>query len=274
MAKVLEKYGAERGIPWGSTVKIHAEKIDRNRAHEAGDEKVNVPPPLNESSSSCIFSPKWLKLFEDSLKEIEGREIGGRWYVICATPKWMLQWRELFCKAVMDYGAKLAFAFHATTGPDSCISMRAQWRMNIEHLKDPDPIGLLKERLRDNTSELGAWAEEAKKRGSKGSFEFFESYIAHFFTCILIVPESPNDKLSQDGIVERKKAPDGTFCVVGHYNFYPGNLDDRLGICMHRPSPLLDIYYNSITQLFAQGPKDGYLKPVDLLASRSRQKQK
>jgi hypothetical protein len=32
---------------------------------------------------------------------------------------------------------------------------------------------------------------------------------------------------------------------------------------------MLDIYYNSILTFFERGPKDGYLKPVDLLRSPS-----
>ncbi len=263
-AKSLEKYGLEKGVPWELTVQKHADRIDSKGGQDASKRK-KAAPARDESSSSCVCSPDWLNLFDESLKEIEGQEIGGKWYVVCGTPLLMLAWRKIFCEAVILHGAKLNFAYHAATGPDSCISMQAQWRMNTEHLKDPNPIEMLKQRLRDSTAELRAWAEKAKAKKAKGSMEFFESFITHPFTSVLIVPESSKGKFPKTN-----GAPKGTICLLGFYTFYPRSLEDRLGICLRQPSPLLDIYYNSITRFFEQGPKDGYLKLVDLSQYKSK----
>jgi len=235
----------------------YIDRIDRKGGREDNSAREKAPD-VHDESSSCVCSPKWLNLFNHSLKEIEGRGIGGRWYVITGTPMTMLHWKEIFFDAVL-HGATINFAYQSAISPDSCFSMQAQWRMNIEHLQDPDPIGLLKQRLRDGISQLRALARKAIDKKSKGAFQFFESFITHPYVAILIVPESPKDKPpTQEG------APPGTICLLGHYTFYPRSLEDRLGICLSQPSPLLDIYYNSITRLFEQGPKDNYLRTVNL----------
>jgi hypothetical protein len=265
LAVSLEKNGFGKHQPWEPTVQEHVARIAHAKPSQPVGNGRTVSSSRDEGSPHCVLTPKWLDLFQEKLTDIEGREIGGNWYVICGTPLWMLQWRRLFCNAVIHQGAKFKFAHHAPTSPDSCLSVTAQWKMNIEHLQDPDPIGLLKQRMRDGIAELSVWAANAKKQDAKGTFEFFESYITHPYVAVLIVPESSRKDIKRKG-----GAPSGTICLLSFYTFYSGSLEDRLGICFDRPSPALDIYYNSITSFFEKGPKDGYLKPVDHLARRTQ----
>jgi hypothetical protein len=251
LAKNLEKHCEKTGIPWKKTVRKQAIRIDGKIGHSKHKKIEQSIPP----SSSCICSPKWQELFDESLNEMEGREAGGRWFVICITPSWMLQWRKHFCNAVQN-GATVKFVYNAPNSADSSIPMEALWRMNTGNLKNSKPIDLIKARLTDSTSQLRAWAEKERANESKGSFEFFKSIITHPFTAILVVPEVSNDNLSKSNA-----APPGTVCLLGHYTFYPKSVEDRLGMCLRQPSPLLDIYYNSITKFFEQGVGDGYLKP-------------
>jgi hypothetical protein len=262
----LEKNGLEKYPPWEQTVEEHLDKINRARPPQKGGHGKTDSALLNEGPPQCVISPKWLDLFQEKLTEVDGRAIGGNWYIICGTPYWVLQWRQVYFNAVVDQGATIKFAHHASTGPDVCPSIGAQWKMNIDHLHDPDPIGLLKQRMRDGIAQLASMAEKAKKQNAKGVFEFFESYVAHPFVSILIVPKPSKRQPTQPD-----KAPIGTICLLGLNAFYYGSLEDRVGIYLDRSGPLLDIYYNTITKFFDKGskPKDGYLKPVDYLPKQS-----
>jgi hypothetical protein len=262
----LEKHGIGNYQPWEPTAPEHVARIDHAKPQQGGNGNT-VSPERDEGPPHCVLSPKWLDLFHEKLTEIDGRAMGGTWYIICGTPYWMLQWRQVYSKAVVEQGATIKFAHHAPTGPDSCPSIAAQWKMNIDHLHDPDPIGLLKQRMRDGIAQLSSLAEKAKKQDAKGAFEFFQSYVAHPFVSILIVPKPSNRQPARPD-----EAPLGTICLLALNGFYFGSIEDRVGIYLDRSGPLLDIYYNTITNFFEKGskPKEGYLKPVDYLPKQSQ----
>jgi len=91
----------------------------------------------------CRVYPQWRKLFSAAFDEIERRKFCGEWYIVCGTAFLMLAWGEHYSSAVKR-GAKLRLAHHASNSPDVCPSVAAEWKMNIEHLSEPDPIGFLK----------------------------------------------------------------------------------------------------------------------------------
>jgi hypothetical protein len=223
----------------------------------------------DDTSAPFILSARWRDLGNAVRKEIEGRVRGGSWYVVCVTPSWLLDWKGIFFDAVVRHDAKMKFAYHSPSASASCLSVRAQWRMNIGYVDTAKPVDYVRQRLKSLKQEMSSWAAEMRKKslehGSpKGSFEFYESHIAHPFMAILSVPPG-----SGRAAKPPLKAPDGTWCFTLLYAFYPASLDDRCGVYLKAPSPVLDVYYRSIVTLFEHGPKDGYLKPVDLLRSPS-----
>jgi hypothetical protein len=271
LAIKLEKHGLTKNPPWEQTVEEHLDKINRARPTQKSVNPKHHSPTLDGGPTQCVISPKWVDLFQEKLTEIDGRAIGGNWYVICGTPYWVLQWRQVYFNAVVNQGATIKFAHYAPKGSDFCPSIAAQWKMNIDYMHDPDPMGLLKQRMRDGIAQLSSLTEKAQKHGAKGVFKFFKSYTAHPFVSILIVPKPSKRQPTHPG-----KAPVGTICLLGLNGFYFDSLEDRAGIYLDRSGPLLNIYYNIITRFFNKGskPKEGYLKPVDYPPKQSQRRKR
>jgi hypothetical protein len=261
-AAKLEEFGLkQKRLKWVATVRKQVEDIEIAGRVKTGGAPKRVSQGSRGEMDGCRISPTWRTLFQELLAEIKELEVGGEWYVVCGTPMWVLPWEPHFSDAVRR-GAIVRLAHHAASSPDRCPSVAAQWKMNIEHQHEADPIGLLKGRLRDCVSQIAAWDEAVRKPGAKGKFEFYESYIGHPFVGILIVPQP----IKNAGL-EDHPAPKGTQCLLAMQTFYPKNLEQRVGLHFYRSSPALSFYYNSIRKFFLQGPSDGYLKRVDHLAT-------
>ena len=108
-----------------------------------------------------------------------------------------------------------------------------------------------------------------------GSFEIYESKIVHFFMGFMIVPRQSGagKKPAVKGWVEGQ-APAGTLCVIQPYAMYPISLGARHTLFLEGESRLLDVYYNSILSFFTDGPRRGYLEPLDPLTLLPRRKRK
>lgn len=268
-AEKLEKHEVGKGEGWEAIVPEIVAKTKQDRPLKPGKATETASAESDDVAVPFILSARWRDLGNAVRKEIEGRVRGGSWYIVCVTPSWLLDWKGIFFDAVVRHNAKMKFAYHSPSTVGSCLSVKAQWRMNIGYVDTNAPVEYVRLRLKSLKLELGSWAAEMRNKSlehgrHKGSFEFYESQIAHPFMAILSVPPSKT-KSSKPAL----KAPVGTWCMLLLYPFYPATLDERCGLYLHRPSPMLDIYYHSILTFFEQGPKDGYLKPVDLLRSPS-----
>jgi hypothetical protein len=117
------------------------------------------------------------------------------------------------------------------------------------------------ERLKSEIVEWKNFADETRDRSKKselGTLELFESIINHPFQAVLAVPRprKPGKLLI---------APPGSFCAVGMTTFY--RTAKPSDCCLHfsGTTPLLDIYFKTITEFFETGRKtDKYLCPVEL----------
>lgn len=263
LAEQLEQYATGRKhLAWEATVKTQADEIEAHGSAISEGELEDIDEETVAEMEGCRISPLWKQLFDESLTAIEKRKLGGDWYIVCGTPIWMLPWGRHFFAAVKQ-GGTVRLAHHAASAPEQCPSVAAQWKMNIEHLGVPDPIGHLQKRMKDCAAQLASWDQDARKQKAKGKFEFYESFIGHPYVAILIVPK-PSKKVD----LEDHPAPEGTQCLLGMQTFYPRSLEKRVGLHFYEPSPSLDNYYNSIRRLFLQGPSPGenYLKRIDHLA--------
>lgn len=191
---------------------------------------------------------------------------GKDWYVVSLVPAWLLEWKESLCDAVTHHGAKVRIIYHSPSAAKNSAAVRAQWRLNSSRVdpKDMDVVDFISKRLTKLKKELSGWVAEteempAKKTSSKGSFEFFESCITHPFMGIMAVPSGTKRSSTLTSV-----APLGTRCVISLYPFHQANVDNRCGLYLNGPSPVLDIYYNSILDFFERGPEARYLKLVDL----------
>ena len=275
LAEKLERREVEKSGGWKPIVSeiIADTKRDRPLKLKSGAEI--IASERSDEPQPFILSARWRELFHQVRNGMEGGAKGDDWYVVSLVPAWVLEWKEVLCDAVTNHDAKVKVVYHSPTAAKNSLAIEAQWRVNSSRV-DPNEMNIvnyISKRLNRLKGELSGWVEETKKspakRRSKGSFEYFESYVTHPFMGILAVPSGSKRSSTLTSV-----APPGTWCVISLYPFYQANVDNRCGLYLNGPSPMLDIYYNSILDFFERGPKDGYLKAVDLPKSLSGKGQK
>jgi hypothetical protein len=243
----------------------------------AFDSENTEPKPLEanvqkqpEDSHLVTLRPSYKRLFDEVRKEAEGRKWDGDWFVICGTPMWVLDWKIIWCDSVKHRGSTVKFVCHSPEAPDSCPSVSAQMQMNTRHLGVDDGVKYLKDRLNNLNYELADWMRRAQTQaipfeGRKGHFEFYESFIMQPYVAILFVPRNVVSAQTWP-----KEAPKGTWCVVGLYLLYAESLEERCGFYLDQPSPMLDVYYNSVLNFFALGEKHHYIAHMKFLPKKSK----
>lgn len=270
-AEQLERREVEKPDGWKPVVSEMVADTKRDRPLKLKSSVERVASERSDEGQEFILTPRWRELFHHVRNEIEAGTKGVDWYVVSLVPAWLLEWKEVLCDAVANHDAKVRVIYHSPSAAKNSLAIKAQWRVNSSRV-DPNEMNVvnyISKRLKRLKAELSGWGMETKKlspgsRPSNGFFEFFESHITHPFMGILAVP-SGSKRLSKLTSV----APLGAWCVLSLYPFYQSNVDNRCGLYLSGPGPMLDIYYNSILDLFERGHKDGYLKAVDLSKSLS-----
>jgi hypothetical protein len=270
-AKNLEMHEVGKRDGWVAIVPgiVRRTNQDRPRKPHAAAEEPNSE--TDQEGQPFILRPRWLELLDSVREETHARSSkeadGANWYVVCIYPSWLLDWKSIFRDAITRHKAKIRFAYHSPTAAENCPAVSAQWRMHARRAKKEHESGVdfVRDRIRDLKREMRSWAAEVKPNGragsaARGGFEFYESRITHPYLAIMSVPQTATRGSTKGS------APEGTWCVAQLYLLYPTGLDERCGLYLKRPSPMLDLYYNSILTFFEQGPKDGYLDWVDLLS--------
>jgi hypothetical protein len=259
---------------WEESVPEIVAKTNQDRPQKSQQIAKRTSVEHGQEETPFVLSARWQELFSQILKEKEREKSASDWYVVSLVPAWMLDWKNVFFNSVEQHGSKVRIIYHSPTAAKNSAAVKAQWRMNSSRV-DPnymDVVDYVSKRLLKRKKEMSEWGSEIKKNStpnssSKGSFEFFESYIVHPFMGIMAVPSGTKRSSTLTAV-----APPGTWCLLSLYPFYQVNFNHRCGLYLNGPSPVLDIYYNSILDLFEQGPKAGYLKAVDLFSKSPKQK--
>ncbi len=273
----LEKYNAGKPSGWEPIVpEIIAEtKMDRPlRLNPAI--KLVISEPADEPKPFLVTTP-WQTLNEHVRKAIKTRSLAGDWYVVSVVPNWLPNWMPVLGEAVTEHNARVKIVYQAPSAASNCSAIKAQLRINSAGVNSKDYDGVIKNiqsRIVALETEMAHWVRETRKspsqnRRSKGSFEFFASYINHPFLAIMAVPPA-----SQKKFPSASGAPPGTWCLVGLFPFYRKYYGKCCGVFLNSEGPVLNFYYHTILDLLKRGPKDGYLKKVDLLKTKPRRKDK
>jgi hypothetical protein len=258
LATSIEKYECERKgkKKWKPIVATWVEQFKNIQKENAKQENMSLrrdPEP-----PSYILSARWRELFDRVRNEIKEKIPGGTWYVICANPLiFSMEWTEIFCEAVNSKGAVINFAYQCPQAGKKCPSVKAQWRMTQPQFEGVEAFRFFELHADKVKYAMSCWKNPDANSG--GNFIFYESNITHPFIALMVVPPTtPNSAATS------QEAPDGTWCLLILLPLYSESQDAHCGLCLHRPSQMLDVYYNSILKFFEQGPKDGFLKNVDL----------
>jgi hypothetical protein len=268
MAKTLENYAKELTERWKPLVPTLIRRFDSEVVKSKRAE--NSAQTEHEPLQPVLLKPSYQNLFDEVCKEAKGRVWDGDWFILCGTPIAFLEWKKIWIDSVKQQGSTVKFVCYSPDAPKSCPSVTALWRMNTKHLGVADGVKFLQERLNNLNYELATWSRDARAdtvpfEKKRGHFEFYESFITQPYIAILFVPRNvaPVKKRS-------KRAQKGTWCVVGLYPLYPENPEERCGFYLNQPSPMLDIYYNSVLNFFELGLKDRYIKPMKFLARKGK----
>jgi hypothetical protein len=220
--------------------------------------------------SSAMLTESWMDLIEfrgehgERLRQrLDAPNIGETWHVVTIAPLGFLAWMNRFRDAVEKHEVTVKWVYHSPAAVAESQTVRSQWEMLHDYATDKklvlsDGVRL----LTGQRDELARWErsakESAKREGKKfGKYEFYESWIAHYYMAFMAVPPGMTD--FGPGAV----APPGTVCMLQLYPMFPDNLASRVGLYLESPSPLLDVYYRSILRFINDDPKRGYLKQVD-----------
>lgn len=190
-----------------------------------------------------LISEKPEKLFDAVRCRIDDVPGRGDWCVTCLNISVMNLWKDNFYDAVTRCGSTIRFA---------------HW--SEYSLGEPHTVFGL--HLKDRQKEVTDWMKDlpgdfASGGTRKGSMEFYECLHRLPCTTILFVPAS-----SEPPSPGTNKAPDGTWCLLNYHWLYVSSKDTRYGLYLNCPSPLLDLYYNSIVRLFEVSHLNRALVPI------------
>jgi hypothetical protein len=257
MAERLEAFEIGKAKKWKPCVSaIFKETIE--------DRVTSLPPdPQPEQHQPFVLSSLWKELFHRVLNEMKGRDLRGNWYAICLNPKWLTDWKDVFFAAAKNHSAKIKVAFHSPDASRNSAAIQAQWNMNSSKFRGGSTniektVGNI---IRNVVEELRLWMSELGKTNAD-SFEFYQSNVVHPFAGLLYVPRGAK-RLSK----LKPVAPAGAWCVLMLYPLHQIEFETRCAIYFNAPSPMLDVYYNSILDFFEADRKRPYIEPVDLLNS-------
>ena len=250
MAKALDEFEISDPKGWRRSVDDHVRVLSYVNEENDGELTSGNKPPTT-AQLGFTLSAQCRELFLRANHRARAGIRGGQWYVITGTPIWFPEWRELFCEAAEIHGAIIKCAFNGPSSVKRCPTIAAQWQMHTGHRRVDNILGHLETRERELRDELLSWShsdpDKKSKRLSllKKSFSFYESGIAHPFIAVLSVPPS-----SEKSLVSRSSAPAGTWCALGLDAFFFSDFDERCGLFLETPNPVLNTYYKSILSFF------------------------
>ena len=268
-AMTLEQYEVARYVPgtitgWQPCVKEILQNFRKERSSSpSGSEEAQAGKLVSMTANWEDFFTFTDKAVGAEIKEhFRSPGIGDDWYVICVTPAWLIDWKRLFRDAIEKSKVNLKWAQHAPTAAE-CRSVKSQWEMiyGFDYPKATvvrEVEGILARSIDD----FKPWHEGSPGVKKAGSFELWQSSVAHYFMGVLSVPKGQK---ARDG-----RTPKGTICLVQPFPMYPLDRQSRCGFYLKSPSPMLDVYYHSFLRFFEQGKADGHLTKVDFTKPRRK----